>query len=76
MKSFLIVSWRIAQVAQIEDHPTGKFKMGVQYTFKQRFFSELFLRYFRFQNLVLYLERMLPYEARQYNLWSLENGFG
>ena len=63
-------------VAQIEEHSPRILKGGSSIHLSAMIFSDSFLRYFRSQNLVLYIKRLLPYEARRYNLSGLENRYG
>ena len=67
---------QLVGVAQIVDHSPGKFQGGSSIHLPSKIFSDSYLRYFRFQNWVLCIKRLLPYEARQYNLLGLENILG
>ena len=54
----------------------GKLRHGSPIHSPHKIFSYSFLRCFRFQNWMLYIKRLLPYEARQYNLlgWKIDLG--
>ena len=67
---------QLAGEAQMEGHPPGKLQGRSSIHLPTKIFSESFLRYFRCQNWVLYIKRLLPYEARQYNLLGLGNMLG